>query len=154
MAQTWEAYLVRASLFRFSRSWPIWAPLSLLFISPSDWRVAKTASLAWGWCQYQASAALHCIALAATSRTPLPDMLAARTVGGGVCVYGAETGCRRWQYSGDGDGVSALRCLETWSQSVKPAERDAAAPGSYLRRRPCSTAPANSVKRVPRRPQR
>lgn len=47
-----ETHLVRASLLRFSRSWPVWAPLSLLFISPSDWRVGKTASRACGWCQW------------------------------------------------------------------------------------------------------
>jgi hypothetical protein len=40
------AYLVRASLLRFSRSWPCCAALSLIFINPSDWRVGKTASLA------------------------------------------------------------------------------------------------------------
>jgi hypothetical protein len=32
--------------------------------------------------------------------------------------------------------------------SVKPAERDAATPGSYLRRGLCTTAPANSAKWV------
>jgi hypothetical protein len=46
-----HAYLVKASLFRLSKSWPVWAPLSLLFIRLSDWRVAKTASRAWR-CQY------------------------------------------------------------------------------------------------------
>jgi len=42
----WAAYFVRASLLRFSKSWPICAPFSLPFINDSDCRVANTASLA------------------------------------------------------------------------------------------------------------
>jgi hypothetical protein len=42
----WATYFVRASLLRFSKSWPVCAPLSLPFINDSDCRVAKTASLA------------------------------------------------------------------------------------------------------------
>lgn len=36
--------MVRASLLRFSRLWPVSAPLSFAFIRPSDCRVGKTAS--------------------------------------------------------------------------------------------------------------
>jgi hypothetical protein len=46
-----KPYLVNASLLRFSKSCPIWAPFSLLFIKPSDCRVGKTASRACVQCQ-------------------------------------------------------------------------------------------------------
>jgi hypothetical protein len=73
-----DAYLVKASLFRLSRSWPVWAPLSLLFIRLSDWRVAKTASRAW-WCQYGPIQVLpHVLAGELAKHTPLPDMSATR----------------------------------------------------------------------------
>jgi hypothetical protein len=44
MIATGETYFVKASLFLFSKLWPVSAPFSLLFINPSDWRVGKTAS--------------------------------------------------------------------------------------------------------------
>ncbi len=37
-------HLVRASLFLFSKLWPVSAPLSLAFINPKDCRVGKTGS--------------------------------------------------------------------------------------------------------------
>ena len=42
---TETTYLVSASLFLLSRSWPVCAPLSFAFIMPSDCLVGKTASL-------------------------------------------------------------------------------------------------------------
>lgn len=40
-------HFVKASLFRFSRSWPVCAPFNLLFMAPRDWRVGKTGSRPW-----------------------------------------------------------------------------------------------------------
>ena len=47
MHHTHMTNFVNASLFRFSKLWPVSAPFSLFFIAPRDCRVGNTASLSY-----------------------------------------------------------------------------------------------------------
>lgn len=65
-------HFVKASLFRFNRSCPVCAPLSLPFIAPSDCRVGNTGSRSYR-CQIMCNQEIQPML---NRLTPLPDMTA------------------------------------------------------------------------------